>query len=62
VALAAEHVPTTTTTIENGPSPTPTTTRPDQGEAATEGGSFKVRTSLESSSGSPSFEDHRGHQ
>jgi hypothetical protein len=34
---AAEHVPTTSTTIENGPSPTPTTTNPDQGEAAAEG-------------------------
>jgi hypothetical protein len=37
VVLAAEHVPTTLTTIENGPSPTPTMTNPDQGEAATEG-------------------------
>jgi hypothetical protein len=26
---AAEHVPTTSATIENGPSPTPTTTNPD---------------------------------
>jgi hypothetical protein len=33
---AAEHVPTTSTTIENGPSPTPTTTNPDQGEAVVE--------------------------
>ena len=37
VMPAAEHVPTTSTTIENGPSPTPTTTNPDQGEAAVEG-------------------------
>jgi hypothetical protein len=37
VVPAAEHVPTTSTTIENGPSPTPTTTNPDQGEAAAEG-------------------------
>jgi hypothetical protein len=34
---AAEHVPTTSTTIENGPSPTSTTTNPDQGEAAVDG-------------------------
>jgi hypothetical protein len=36
VVPAAKHVPTTSTTIENGPSPTPTTTIPDQGEAAVE--------------------------
>jgi hypothetical protein len=36
VAPTTEHVPTTSTTIENGPSPTPTTTGPDQGEAAVE--------------------------
>jgi hypothetical protein len=34
---AAEHVPTTSTTIEDGPSPTPTTANPVQGEAAVEG-------------------------
>jgi hypothetical protein len=33
----AEHVPTNSTTIEDEPSPTPTTTNPDQGEAAVEG-------------------------
>jgi hypothetical protein len=33
----AEHVPTTSTTVVNGPSPTPTTTNQDQGEAAIEG-------------------------
>jgi hypothetical protein len=33
----AEHVPTTSITMENKPSPTPTTTNPDQGEAAVEG-------------------------
>jgi hypothetical protein len=32
-----EHVPTTSTTIEDGPSPTPMTTNPVQGEAAVEG-------------------------
>jgi hypothetical protein len=32
-----EHVPTTSTTIVNGPSPTPTTTNPNQGEAGVEG-------------------------
>jgi hypothetical protein len=37
VVPAAEYVPTTSTTIEDGPSPTPTTTNPDQGEAAVEG-------------------------
>jgi hypothetical protein len=34
VEPATEHVPTTSTVIENEPSPTPTTTNPDQGEAA----------------------------
>jgi hypothetical protein len=34
---AAEHVPTTSTTIEDGPSPTPTMKNPIQGEAAVEG-------------------------
>jgi hypothetical protein len=37
VVPATEHVPTTSTTIENGPSRTPTTTNPDQGKAAVEG-------------------------
>jgi hypothetical protein len=37
VALAVEHVPTTSTTIENGPSPTPTTICQDQGEVVAEG-------------------------
>jgi hypothetical protein len=32
-----EHVPTTSITVDNGPSPTPTTTSPDQGEAVVEG-------------------------
>jgi hypothetical protein len=34
---AAEHVPTTSTTVMDGPSPTPTTTKKDQGEATVEG-------------------------
>jgi hypothetical protein len=34
---ATEHVPNTLTTIENGPSRTPTTTNLDQGEVAVEG-------------------------
>jgi hypothetical protein len=38
VVPTAEHVPTTSTMIEDGPSPTPMTTNPDQGEAAVEGG------------------------
>jgi hypothetical protein len=33
----AEHVPTTSTTVVNGHSPTPTMTNQDQGEAAVEG-------------------------
>jgi hypothetical protein len=37
VVPATEHVPTTSTTIENGPSPTPTMTNLDQDEAAIEG-------------------------
>jgi hypothetical protein len=37
VVPAAEDVPTTSTTIENGPSRTPTTTNLDQGESAVEG-------------------------
>jgi hypothetical protein len=32
-----EHVPTTSTTVMDGPSPTPTTTNQDQGEATVEG-------------------------
>jgi hypothetical protein len=32
-----EHVPTTSTRIEGGPSSTSTTTNPDQGEDAVEG-------------------------
>jgi hypothetical protein len=37
VVPTTEQVTTTLTTIENGPSPTPTMTNPDQGEAAVEG-------------------------
>jgi hypothetical protein len=37
VVPAAEHVPTTLTTVMVGPSPTPTTTYQDQGEASVEG-------------------------
>jgi hypothetical protein len=63
VVPAAEDVPTTSTTIENRPSPTPTTTNPYQDEAAVEGGgSIKARTSPASASGSPSFENHRRHE
>jgi hypothetical protein len=57
-----EHVPTTSTTVVNDPSPTPTMTNQDQGEVAVEGGSIKARTSPASSSGSPSFEYHRRHE
>jgi hypothetical protein len=37
VAPTAEHVPTTSTMIENGPSPTPKMTNPDHGETVVEG-------------------------
>jgi hypothetical protein len=37
VVPMAEHVPTTSTTVMGGPSPTPTTTNQDQGEATVEG-------------------------
>jgi hypothetical protein len=37
VVPAAEHVPTTSTTVMDDPSPTPTTTNQDQGEATVEG-------------------------
>jgi hypothetical protein len=37
VMPAAEHVRTTSTTVMDGPSPTPTTTNRDQGEATVEG-------------------------
>jgi hypothetical protein len=33
-----EHEPTTLTTVVDGPSPTPTTTNQDRGEATVEGG------------------------
>jgi hypothetical protein len=63
VVPPVEHVPTTSTTVVNGPSPTPTTTNQDQGEAAVEGGdSIKARTSPASTNGSPSFKDHRRHE
>jgi hypothetical protein len=59
VVPAAEHVPTTSTTVMDGPSPTPTTTNQDQGEAAVEGevpsrreppGGYKWITQLQGSS------------
>jgi hypothetical protein len=37
VVPPAEHVPTTSTTVVDGPCPTPTTTNQDQGEAVVEG-------------------------
>jgi hypothetical protein len=36
VVPTAEHVPTTSTMVMDGPSPTPTTTKQYQGEAAVE--------------------------
>jgi hypothetical protein len=57
-----EHVPTTSTTVVDGPSPTPTMTNQDRGEATIEGGSIKARTSPASTGVSPSFKDHRRHE
>jgi hypothetical protein len=58
VVPAAEHVPTTSTTVMDGPSPTPTTTNQNQGEAVVEGGGgIKMSTTSASRSGSPSFKD-----
>jgi hypothetical protein len=37
VVPPAEHVPTTSTTVVDGPSPTPTTTNQERGEAVVEG-------------------------
>jgi hypothetical protein len=63
VMPAAEHVPTTSTTVMDDPSPTPTTMNQNQGEAVVEGGgSIKARTSPASTSGSPSFKDHQRHE
>jgi hypothetical protein len=63
VVPAAEHVPTTSTTVMDGPSPTPTTTNQNQGEVVFEGGgSIKTRTSPASTSGSPNFKDHQRHE
>jgi hypothetical protein len=62
VVPAAEHVPTTSTTVMDGPSPTPMTTNKDQGEATVEGEVASRREPPASTSGSPSFEDHRRHE
>jgi hypothetical protein len=43
VVPAAEHVPTTLTTVMDDPSPTPTTTNQDRGEATVEGGGVASR-------------------
>jgi hypothetical protein len=63
VVPTAKHVPTTLTTIEDGPSPAPTTTNQVQGEAAVE---REVASRREPprrvQSGSPSFEDHWRHE
>jgi hypothetical protein len=60
----AEHAPTTSTTLMDGPTPTSTMTTQVQGEATVEGGrgNNKARTSPASTSGSPSFNDHRRHE
>jgi hypothetical protein len=55
----AEHVPTTSTTVMDSPSPTPMTTNQDQGDAIVEGevasrrnlpGKYKWITQLQGSS------------
>jgi hypothetical protein len=55
VVPAAEHVPTTSTTVMDGPSPTPMMTNHDRGEATIEG---EVASRREP----PSFKDHRRHE
>jgi hypothetical protein len=59
VVPPAEHVPTTSTTVVDGPSPTPMTTNQDRGEATIEGevasrreppGEYKWITQLQGSS------------
>jgi hypothetical protein len=59
VVPAAEHVPTTSTTVMDGSSPTPTMTNQDQGETTVEGevasrreplGEYKWITQLQGSS------------
>jgi hypothetical protein len=62
VVPPAEHVPTTSSTVVDGPSPTPTTTNQKQGEGVVEGEVIEARTSLASTSRSPSFEEHRRHE
>jgi hypothetical protein len=52
VASVVEHVHTTSTTIVDGPSPTPTTTCRDHEEAPAEGEVASRRSSLTSTSGS----------
>jgi hypothetical protein len=43
VVPTAEHVPTTSTTVVDGPSPTPTTKNQDRGEEATVEGEIASR-------------------
>jgi hypothetical protein len=63
VVPPAEHVPTTSTTVVDGPSPTPTTRNQDRGEATVEEEVASRREPpLASTSGSPSFKDHRRHE
>jgi hypothetical protein len=57
-----EHVPTTSMMIENGPSPSLTMTKLDQGETVVEGGIIMARTSKKSTCGSPSFDNHWQHE
>jgi hypothetical protein len=63
VVSPAKHVSTTSTIVVDDPSPTPTTTNQDRGEATVEG---EVASRREhpptSTSGSPSFKDHRRHE
>jgi hypothetical protein len=64
VVPPAEHVPTTSTTVMDGPSTTPTTTKKNEEKLMLRGGegSIEARTYPASTSGSPSFEDHQRHE
>jgi hypothetical protein len=62
VVPAAEQVHTTSTTVMDGPSPTVRRKTKIKEKLLLGGGSIKARTSPTSTSGSPSFENHRRHE
>jgi hypothetical protein len=59
VVPPAEHVHTTSTAVVDGPSPTPTTTNQDRGEAVVEGEVASRREPPQRVQVDPSFKDHR---